>query len=257
MGPQTPTDEPEEGFKQVNEVMKHAELLLSLHNSPKTKTSLAQELDVSTQTIYRKCRRLTARGLVHKKASKYILTAIGTLQAHACRRYGSVLCTIDQLSQELNQKTVDHLPPLEFFATATVQKATRCAPEKPIQTLNTHLEEADFVDLLAPTVGASTINTLAAHHAHDQSLLILAEDMYTELSSDLSGEFLDIGSLEPLFLQTSDCEIPYTLAITDDETLLLGTHGDNGALTATLVSQSPHVIDWGSTVIELYHQSEE
>lgn len=133
-------------------VVKNADLLECLTDEPLTKHTLANRINVSAKTVYRRTRTLRELGLVEKSDGKYKLTSLGKVHIDMLLDSYKLSRTMCENSELLEAVDYQQLPPYWLMHEARMIPASPHAPEQLTDEINRQLDDAIQVKAISPMV---------------------------------------------------------------------------------------------------------
>ena len=167
----------------------NADLLQVLKDETLYKRELADRLDVSKKTIYRRMSDLQELGLADRSQNGYYLTNIGQLHADLYDDYTCFSDSIFSVMTHFSDVRVGDLPSYQLLLDADVCRAESYAPYRPIDELQTLAVEADEIKGVSSIALPDLLNTVQDQHPHGNPTgeLIFEESVLARLRTDQSA----------------------------------------------------------------------
>jgi len=227
-----------------------AELLAVLTDEPREKGALREELGVARSTVYKGIRELAALGLVRETDDGYALTALGRLGRGAHERYHDRLTDLSAARSVLADVPADAGVPGAFVADATVATADRNAPERPLATFESAVEDADCIRTLSPAALPRYMDDL-----HEDVVTGEVRELVVERPAaaalEASYDEFDAAVAAGLDVYTIAEPLPFGLTLFDQESAALTTY-EEGGVSGILLSDAPEAYAWGVETYEDY-----
>ena len=232
------------------------QLLEQLHGGTRSKTTLAETLDISRSTVDRSVRTLTTAGMVKRQQGGYGFTLTGRLLYEEFRSFSEraeSLATAQRLLSSLPADT--ELPP-EVIVGSTVTYPESTAPYRPMERHVEMIRRADEVDLLATTVAPRFIDAYREQVLNGELTLraglspSVAERVATN-HGETAREMIAAGGLT---LRELDQRPPFSFTLSrvgDTEYLSLLVYGTEG-LNGYLVNERPEAVAFATELFERY-----
>lgn len=228
-------------------------LLRSIDEGIHDRRALVAELDVSRSTVNRGIRDLREAGLVTERAGGFELTRYGQLALDVYRT-GDQLATVEPLVERLPADV-----PLSTIRNAEVVFPEPPIPQRPIDTIQWLIDEADEVVALAPTVVPSIVEStidLVRRDELEATVVVdgtVLEGLWSE-RADVMREGLDT---EGYTLLVTEREVSFGLLVVDDRIASIGIHDDTDRLQGLLINEDRETVEWARETFAEYRGSTE
>lgn len=242
-----------ENIGSISIFVDNERFLRALRDAPQYKDELADRLDVSKKTVYRRMGTLTDAGLVEKGPDGYKLTNFGVLQLQLYSDLGDQLVTLSESSRILELISSNALPPYCVFSTAEIHQAEAHDPCRPTEYVEHVLRDAAAVQIALPVFSP---NHVKLHDRIDDTEieLVIHGDVARQLTEGRPEEFFRLTS-ESTVYQT-DTQIPYGICLPDEplERIVILVYGETNRTCAAVTTTTPEAIEWGREFYNSYRQ---
>ncbi|UPV74741.1 HTH domain-containing protein [Halorussus limi] len=234
-------------------ISKNGRLISELREEVRSKPELAAQLDVSSQTIYRKMRQLNEFGLATRTPDGYRLTEIGEFHA---RRFVA-LCdaseTVFEVGEVLYEIPGDDLPEIEEFAVAEVTPCRRHAPDAPVEQVTQFISGAQSLRVLLPVFRRGYVDAMA-ERSDLGTIPVVLEDHAGDRSNGAVERKLDeLVSIDAVRVTRTDSRIPVGLFLDEAaKRVAITAIGERGNVAGAIVSSSSSVYDWAEATYDSY-----
>lgn len=237
------------------EVTKHHEFLVAISDGPKSKRSLAEHLDVSEKTVYRKAKRLDEHKLVERTSDGYTLTGAGQI---CLDLWSNLRCTTDTVVEGadlLNSLDRESVPPSHVLRNATVIKSGRYSTESPREYAVELLAATTEATLHLPVLEQRLVGHLGDRLGDDvQFRLAFSSELIDGLRNCYSGLFERFVESESASLWRTSAGVDHGLLVreTGDPPVALLLFGQRGHLDGLIGLRGPDSRHWGMEVVRDY-----
>jgi predicted transcriptional regulator len=243
-----------EASEVIRLVVKRAELLDRLDETPATKRDLRDDLGVSRSTVYKAVRELESANLTEETEDGPRLTLAGRLVADRYRSFAGAVG--DVVSHAPILDAIPHDAPM---TTAVLDGgdhvlAERHAPNRPLAHVEEVVQGADDVVGFSPVVLPQYVDLF-----HEQ---LVSGELTAELvvespvaehrridHADRVGEALAAGRL---VLWETDASLPSGLVVGGDDGLALIVYEESGELRGLFGNDTSAAREWGRAVFEAF-----
>lgn len=143
---------------EIGVLMKNWELVKELRDGPVDRHELAEQLGVSSKTVYRRSRTLIDLELVGRDSDGYRLTSLGGLHAELFEYVRDVSATISDVSGLFEEVPPDAVPPFQVLENADIICSQPHAPAKPLETLESFVDDVTKVKDVSPVFYRDTMS---------------------------------------------------------------------------------------------------
>lgn len=236
----------------------NAELIEALRDGIERKHDLAECLDVSNQTIYRRTRQLREFDLVERSHQGYQLTPIGELHARMILDAHDISERM-YAGQRLLSDIGNDIPiPYWLLKDAEIVYPTRNAPYRPLTRIREKLSETTHLKGVLSTVIPQHIIYCAERINNDS---LRAELVFeSECIDELRAEFFDLFShsveRENLALREVSDPIAFDLLFCSRSSRWTGirVYDHAGRLSGLIYDDSEPINRWAEGVYDDYHR---
>lgn len=233
---------------------RRSDLLRQVGETALTKTELEDELDVSRSTIDRGIRDLETKELIERTPEGYRQTLCGRLALDEYDRFtGRIqgLCESTDILAGLARETDVSLAMLED---ATVVKADRTSPHRPLQELYGLVKSASVVTGFAPAVHPQQVETYRrqiTEHGMEADI-VMTEEVVERLVVNYTDAFRAVVAADSVRMRQTNSERPYSLTITetDDGTVAALMFYVEGGARGCIHNDAPAAVEWARTQFE-------
>lgn len=234
---------------------RRADLLECLRDGIQDKRELEETLGVSRSTLNRALNDLEENHLAIEQVDAYTVTP-----------GGNVACQIAQACKPLTKAlpVLTHLPPdvlLEpaLFRDATVIKADQPNPEAPIDHLENLVSAGTHVKGMSPVAFSRYVRFFYGQIVEQNVCadIVIDEGCFEYLWANHHEKMQAILEIEHCTFWQMDDEVPFGLAIVDDEQVWLGIHDEKGRVEGAIVNDSNAAVEWALDVYDQYCERSE
>lgn len=232
------------------------QLLEQLSGGTRSKTELAEAVDISRSTVDRSVRTLSTAGVVQRKQGGYGFTLTGRLLYEEYRTFSERIESLTAAQQLLSSLPADTELPSEAIVGSTVTYPESTAPYRPMEQHVEMIHRADEIDLLATTVAPRFIDAYKSQVLAGELELraglspSVAERVVTNYG-ETAREMITSGGL--ILRELDQCPpFSFTLSRTEKteylSLLIYGTEGLNGYL----VNERPAATAFATELFDSY-----
>lgn len=235
-------------------VLKRADALVLLSASPRTRSELMNELDVSRTTIHRTIRTLEDAELIEQDGDTFELTPLGRTIVDDVTTYQRSLIAANHL-HPLLETLGDRAGELrtEFFADANIATMGPRNPYRPVERFIECLRESDTIrgfdtTSIAPIFVAEIREEILGGMTVDVVYLPSVIDDIMATYPDEVEKTVASGNLR---LATHE-GLPFGLAVFDDRVGIGGYDEETGMLCVYVDTDDPDAREWAIAEYERY-----
>lgn len=245
---------------EVSKVLiENADLLDALRNGPQHKPALADDLNVSPETVYRKSRKLDELRLLERSNKGYHLTNAGKLHTQIVNdipSYSKKIYACERLFCEVPNNKIPHYTVLQD---ADIFYGKPVAPNQLVKHVETFTDEAENLKIHMPVVLPQYIDILRDHASAKNSTLdlLLSGDVTEHIRREYSDDWNQLIEREQFAIRRSDEKLPYSLLIADcpSPKMLLVTYGRMNGLHGVLQNDTAVSIEWAQQTFHSYWET--
>lgn len=240
-----------ESERALLHVARYADLVDALRDGLRRKRELAERLDVSPETVYRRTRDLRDSGLLERTPSGYALTNLGSLYARQYDAFRDVSDRLYDARTLLDHLDADDLPPWQVFLDADIVTADQQVPERPSLRFEEQLRGAERFDGAFPVLSKRLVPSLTARPDTDgePSRIALDDsvvDHYRTRDDEQFAAVLDHGGLAVREVRESLTYGVVRAEFEQSEVVALTVYDERGSLKGLVTSESPVAVAWAS-----------
>lgn len=227
---------------------RRGDLLRLLGARPREKLELEAELDVSRSTIDRAIRDLEARDFVTRTPDGYRQTLSGRLALAEYDRFTGRIQGICESSTVLASLARETDVDLAMLEDATVARADRTSPHRPLEELYGLVEVADSVTGFAPAIHPQQVETYRTRiEEHGMTAdLVVTDGVVERLLADYADAFATVVETDDVRLRVTAEELAYSLTIAetpDGPVAAIMVYADDG-IRGCIHNDEPAAIRW-------------
>jgi predicted transcriptional regulator len=237
------------------EVTKHHEFLDAVEEGPIRKRRLADRLDVSKKTVYRKAKRLDDHDLVERTGEGYRLTGAGEACLSLWTEFRSTTDTVAEGADLLNAIGRKFAPPAHVFRGSTVVRSGRYSVTSPRQCAAELLGSTEDATLCLPVLERTVVQQLAERLGDGLDLRLVCSQGLVEglrdCEDDLFERFLESDGIS-LWRTPVDVEHGLLVRESRDPPVALFLFGPRGHLDGLIELYGRESLEWGEEVVSEY-----
>jgi predicted transcriptional regulator len=238
--------------RALSYVVRYADLIDLLRDGPRRKRTLADRLDVSPETVYRRTRDLRDVDLLERTDAGYALTNLGRLYARqyeSFRAFGRRLYDVRGVLEQL-----DDVPPCELFEGADFVPVEQHAPDEPRRRLAREVRRADRVSVIFPVLTRRHVALLEDHvSGGGRARVVLDASVADHLRENDSSLLGDLWNRESVSVRRSDDAPSYGILLNDGpetESATVSVYDERGALRSVVTNDAGPAVSWAADAFE-------
>lgn len=226
--------------------VKNSEILLELQNDRRTRTELADALDVSRKTVYRKTKELAEFSLLTQDSNRYELTKLGEFFVNW---YADTYDIVEELCEHPNLR--EHFEesglPFDVLRDVTIVSPSSGVSYDQQETVNELFERGSKVRVLLPVVSTTTVETLLPSVADGnvRGELLFTADVVQNLTENYSMRLRRIreNSCE---IRQVEATVSYGIVLVDEPEpeIAVTLYDETNRLHTVLRSRTGKGMDW-------------
>ena len=222
-------------------------VLAAVRETARGTTDLVADLEASESAVYEAVNDLANRGLLRDEAGEWHPTGLGVVVWDSLDRETRIQNELTGEEEYWTRHDPSVIPPyyrrFELLADAEVLRASDADPHRLTRTIADRIREADRAWILATIYHPEFAEAIAGC---DDARLVLDRTVVSEVADD-SGD--GDGPEIPIRIG----EVPFSLAVTEDSTLLSLPLREGGYDAKTeLCAESDAAVKWGQDLFEHY-----
>lgn len=237
------------------EVTKHHEFLGAVSDGPKSKRTLANHLDVSKKTVYRKAKRLDEYELVERTDDGYALTGAGRVCLGLWSDLRSTTDTVVESADLLNSLDRESVPPSHVLRNATVIRGKRYSTESPREYVLELLRTTEEATLHLPVMEQHVVRLLGDRLGDDVQFRLVFNSELIDGIRDYDSELFErFVESENSSLWRTSANVDHGLLVreTGDPSVALLLFGQRGRLDGLIGLRARGSHHWGLEVVSGY-----
>ncbi|WP_128477254.1 helix-turn-helix transcriptional regulator [Halorussus pelagicus] len=233
--------------------LEHHELTSALQRGPQYKSCLAQELDVSSKTVYRRAHKLIESGLVKRCQNGYRLSNLGQLYCNLISELWNISGNISEIKPLLRDASLQKYPPYWFFAEIRTVCATEETPLRPIEELEAVFKNAEKLHGLLPVVASRFVKLLRRRvEASELSLELIVKSAAIDKLRQRDDEGDGMLMRDAQLWQIESVPYGLIIVIEPKPSVFLVMHNENGMVTGIIENQNPVATTWALQKFDQY-----
>ncbi|WP_276298887.1 hypothetical protein [Halorussus lipolyticus] len=239
----------------VETIAKTEDLIGMLHDGPKYKPYLANELGVSKSTVYNWATDLIEYDIVRRTNEGYELTSLGEQLFEFYGYVHRVTTQFYSMKPLLEALPDDHYPPFSALVDAEIVDGS-AHPYAPFETLVDWIKDANHVIGTPAIISTEKLEALAPKfRSNEMTADVVLEQTDVELMERHVPDTLD-AILENATVYETDRTIPIRLYVARDLSPSVGivTLSNNRQVSMFVQLRGDQAVEWG---LELYEQYRE
>lgn len=235
-------------------IIENFSLVRLLGENPLHKQELADKLDVSPNTVYRKTRKLRALDLLKHGNSGYYLTKIGEAHVNLSQELVNASNLLYAGEEFIENHEADNFPPYWEWSDVEIVHSDQYGPSRPMQVVREFVEGATQLCGFSPVVYPGYVNIFYREIVHEQlkGKLILDTSVIEILQSDFGDEFSEARRAGTFSIYEAQHNLPFGLLLRDESKadVLVSIYGTTGDLRGIIKSEATKASQWGRITYE-------
>ncbi|WP_435100862.1 helix-turn-helix transcriptional regulator [Halarchaeum sp. P4] len=230
------------------------DLVAALVDGPRQKQALADDLDVSPKTVYRRTRRLREHGLLTRGDAGYRLTVLGSLLADLHLDAADLVDRASDADSLLSALDEDVVPPYWVLYEADVVQSEPFAPNQPIGRMRDLVTESDALRGFSPVVLPQYVELFHERAQAGLSADLVVTPRIVEALRESAPDELRAALERDVTLHQTDRDLPYGLIVVDEPVpkAFILFYAENGGLQGVLSNDDPRTVVWARRQYETY-----
>lgn len=213
-------------------VTKHHDFLEAISKEPASKRTLADRLNVSKKTVYRKRKQLDDHGLIERTSEGFTLTVAGQVCIDCWMEFQSSISTVAKGPNLLNSVGEESVPPAPAFQGSTMIRNEPYSTVSPCQRTLDMLQSTEEATICLPVLEQQVIKLVRKRLTDGiEFQIICTPEVIEGLQNSNLSVFDQFVESEEITLIRTSAEIDYGLVVKETsiplvQLLLFGTRGN-------------------------------